>query len=164
MKRKKRAYSSHFVKANYSYSVEQVADLCRVSIATVRRWIKNDGLIRIPKTRPYLVHSTALKAFLLKRKKEKTQPCEQNEAYCMGCSHPRNPILGTGTIKALINGTYRFQATCSYCNRKMFKVIGRWKWSEKHPLAAYLQDASKPHNGEHSQPPKCSLGKDGDQQ
>jgi hypothetical protein len=160
LKRKKRTYSPHALKLDYSYTLEQITDLYGVDIATVRRWIRLDGLKRIPKVRPFLVHSGDLKAFLVKRQKDRRQPCAPSEAYCLTCRHPRTPQIRTGSVEPLPNGTCRFKAKCSYCGGKIFKTIGRLKWSEDHPLATYLRDASAQHNGVHSQPPKCSHGKD----
>lgn len=160
MKKKKRTYSPHVLKSDYSYSLDQITDLYSVDIATVRRWIKKDGLKRIPGVRPYLVHSGDLKAFLRKRQRDRRQPCALNEAYCLTCRRPRIPQICTGAVESLPNTTTRFKAKCSACGGKIFKTIGRLKWSEKHPLATYLQEAPEQHNGVHSQPPECSHEKE----
>lgn len=158
MKRKTRTYSPHALKVNYSYSLEQITDLYNVDIATVRRWIRVDGLKRIPGVRPYLVHSSDLKVFLVLRKKARQHKCALHEAYCLSCRIPRAPKILTGLVERLPNGTTRFKARCAICGSKMFKIIGREKWSANHPLAGYLRDASEQHNGVHSLPPECSLG------
>jgi hypothetical protein len=156
--RKTRAYSPRALKSNYSYTLEQIVDLYGMSIATVRRWIRIDGLKRVPGVRPFLVHSSDLKAFLEQRNNARRHPCAQHEVYCFRCRLPRTPQIHTGAVETLPNATTRFQAKCSICGGKIFKAIGRLNWSEKHPLAAYLQDAPEQHNGVHSQPPECSLG------
>ena len=159
MKRKTRTYSTRALKADYSYTLEQITDQYDVDIATVRRWIRVDGLVRIPGVRPYLVHSGELKAFIERRKKAKRQPCALHEAYCLSCRFPRAPQMGSGFSELLPNATTRFRAKCSICGGKIFKTIGRLNWSEFHPLAAYLNDALEQHNGVRPRPPKCSHGK-----
>ena len=159
MKRNARTHSPRALKANYAYALDQITDLFGVDIATVRRWIRLDGLERIPGVRPYLVHSSDLKVFVERRRKARRHPCAQHEAYCFSCRLPRTPQFRSGTVELLPNATTRFGANCSVCGRKMFKTIGRASWSENHPLAAYLRDAPEQHNGVRAQPPECSLGK-----
>lgn len=158
MKRRTRTSSTRFLKTNYSYCLDQITDLYSVDIATVRRWIRVDGLKRIPGVRPYLVHSSDLKAFLERRQNARRHPCAQHEVYCFSCRLPRTPQMGSGLAEPLPNATTRFKAKCSTCGGKIFKAIGRSNWSEEHPFAAYLRDAPEQHNGVCSQPPECSLG------
>lgn len=94
---KKYTYSLRLIRADYTYTVEQIADLFGVDIATVRRWISKEGLARIPKTRPHLIHSSALLTFLVKKKSARKQPCQPDQAYCFTCKAPRAPAIGTGT-------------------------------------------------------------------
>ena len=46
--RKKRTYSPRALKSNYSYTLEQLADLYDLDIATPRRWVRDEGLVRVP--------------------------------------------------------------------------------------------------------------------
>lgn len=147
MRGKPRTYSPHVLKSNYSYSLEQIADLYGVGIATVRRWIRVDGLKRIPRVRPYLVHSSEIKTFLERRQNARRHPCAPNEAYCLRCRLPRTPKPGTGTVEALPNTALRFRAECSACAGKILKTISRADWSINHPLAALLRDAPEQHSG-----------------
>lgn len=154
-------YNTRQIKDDYSYYVEQVADLFGVDIATVRRWIRKEGLKRIPKTRPHMVHSSDLKAFLEKRQKDRRKPCAGHEALCCRCQLPRTPTMGSGTIEQLTNGSIRYRARCSCCNGKMVRTISRADWSENHPLAAYLYDASGEHKGVQATHRECSLRQEG---
>lgn len=158
MKRKTQTYSLRALRTDYSYTVEQIADLYDVTIDTVRRWIRVDGLKRIPRVRPFLVHSSELKAFLEKRQKDRRHPCAQHEIYCLSCRVPRVPKIQSGVAKLIVNGTTRVSAQCSVCGCKIFKIIGRAKWTKNHPLAAYLQDAGEQHNGLWAQPLECPPG------
>jgi len=159
VKRKSRTHSSRALRVNYSYSLEQIADLYDVDIATVRRWIRVDGLKRIPRVRPYLVHSSELKIFLEQRQKDRRRPGSLDEVYCLKCRIPRIPKMRSGVGELLPNRTTRFKAQCSVCECRIFKVIGRVKWTEMHPLAAYLQNAPAQHNGLLPVPHECPHGK-----
>jgi len=141
MTRKSRTYSPHVLKENYSYNLEQITDLYGVVIATVRRWIRVEGLKRVPGVRPYLVHSSELKAFLARRQKARRRPCAPHQLYCLRCRHARTPQMGTGTIERLPNTTIRFKAKCPACGGNILKVVSRANWAENHPLAAYLHEA-----------------------
>jgi hypothetical protein len=154
---KKRTYNVRLVKENYTYTIEQIADLFGKDVATVRRWIKDEGLERIPKTRPFLVHSSALRSFLLKKKAKRKNPCQLHELCCFKCQAPRTPKKDTGKIKKQPNGSLLFQAKCAACKGKINKAIKGKDWSEKHPLAAYLHDVTEQHNGKHSSHRKCQL-------
>jgi hypothetical protein len=150
-------YNTRLIRNDYSYYVEQIADLYEVDIATVRRWIREDGLERIPKTRPHLVHSSVLKAFLDKKQAKKKKPCVGNEIFCFSCQKPRNPRLHSGVAVQLPNNSIRFQAKCSDCGGKMNRTIRAAEWAENHPLAVYLSDASREHNGVEPPHHECSL-------
>jgi Helix-turn-helix domain len=144
---KPRTFSPHLLKSNYSYSLEQIADLYGVGIATIRRWIRVDGLKRVPHVRPYLVHSTELKSFLERRQRDRRHPCAPNEVFCLRCRLPRTPQPGTGTVEPLPNTAIRFRAECSACGGKILKTISRADWSKNHPLADLLRDAPEQHSG-----------------
>lgn len=154
---KKRTYPVRLVKENYTYSVEQIADLFGIDVATVRRWIKEEGLERIPKTRPFLIHSSALRSFLTKKKAKRKRPPLPDEVFCCKCRVPRTPLKASAKIKKLPNGALFFQAECAACKGKINKAMKAKEWSEKHPLATYLHDAMTQHNGRQSSHRKCQL-------
>lgn len=157
MKHKKRTYPLRLIRNNYSYTVEQIADLFGLDVHTVRRWIREDGLKRVPKTRPYLIHSSELKKFLQKKQKARKRPCKDNEAYCLKCRAPRTPKNNSAITVDLPNKSVRMKARCSICNSKINRTIKAADWSDSHPLYAYLKDAPKQHNGTHDSPPECNL-------
>ncbi len=157
MAKKKRTYSTRLVKDNYSYTVEQIADLFGIDVASVRRWINEEGLVRIRKTRPFLIHSSALRSFLEKRKSKRKKACKPHEVFCFKCKTQRTPKLDTGKAENLPNGSVRFQGQCGTCNTKVNKTIKGAEWTKKHPLFANLYDASKQHNRKHSTHRKCQL-------
>lgn len=161
MKHKKRTYPLKLIRSNYTYTVEQIADLYGVDVHTVRRWIREDGLKRIPKMRPYLIHSSDLKRFLHTKQKARKHPCKANEVFCLKCRLPRTPKNSTATILELPNKSVRFKARCSVCNSKINRVVKAAHWSISHPLSAYLEDAPKQHNGVNDSPLECNIDEGG---
>ena len=149
---KKRTYSLGLIRSDYSYTVEQIADIFSIDIDTVRRWLRKEGLNRIPKTRPYLVHSTELKTFLEKRQNKRKRPCAPNEMFCCSCQKSHPPKNGSVIAKELPNKSMRITGICPTRNTKMNRAVKAKDWSKKHPLAKYLHDATKQHNGEQLMP------------
>lgn len=150
-------FNTRLIKDDYSYTVEQITDLYGVDVATVRRWIRKEGLRRVPKVRPYIVHSSDLKAFIEARQKKRKHSCSIHEAFCFRCQVPRTPAMGSATVVPLPNTCIRFQAKCSECGGKMNRTIRGAEWDKNHPLARYLADATREHNGVQLMPRECSL-------
>jgi hypothetical protein len=150
-------YNTRLIKGDYSYYVEQIADLCRRDVTTVRRWMRKEGLKRVPKTRPHIVHSSELKRFLGEKNTKRKKPCASNEAFCFTCQEPRIPKINSATVTLLPNGSFRFQARCSVCGGKMNRSIKAAEWSGKHPLATYLSDASDEHSSAQLTHRECPL-------
>jgi len=157
MSRKKRSYSLRAVRDNYSYAIDQVADLLGVETTTVQRWIRLEGLQRIPKTRPHLVHSSDLKAFLSSKKQARKQSCKEDELFCLKCRRPQNPVVGGLSFIMLPNASVRLQGHCSVCNCKINKTIKGSEWSKNHLLWRRLHDATEQHNAEQHQQRECQF-------
>lgn len=152
-----RKYNTRLIREDYSYYVEQVVDLLSVDIATVRRWMREEGLQRIPNTRPHMIHSSQLKAFLEKKKAVRKKPCAANEIFCFRCQTPRIPKLGSATVTILPNKSIRLNAACAECSGKMCRSIKQTEWQKHHPLASFLSDALEEHNGVPPTHRECSL-------
>ncbi|MCD8498103.1 MAG: helix-turn-helix domain-containing protein [Alphaproteobacteria bacterium] len=133
MSKKLRRYSLRRIKDNYTYTVEQIADLFGINVNTVRRWISEEGLKRLPMTRPHLVHSSDLKRFLERKQKSRKKPCAEHELFCCKCQMPRSPKLDTGSLILNPNNTVLFGARCSVCDTKIHKAVKGEKWDENHP-------------------------------
>ncbi len=149
------------IKGGYSYYVEQVADLLGVDMATVRRWVREEGLERIPHARPHMIHSSALRAFLEKKQAKQKKRGAPHEVFCFRCQLPRAPEMESATIEVLPNTSIRFKAKCSVCGGKINKSIKGTDWGENHPLAKFLSDAPGEHNGVQHMHRKCSLHEEG---
>lgn len=152
-----RKYNTRLIKNDYSYYVEQIADLLGIDVATVRRWMREEGLRRIPKTRPHIIHSTELKAFLNKQQAKRKKPCASHEVFCFSCQWPRTPKVGSATVTPLPNTCISFKAICSECGGKMNRSIRGVEWTQNHPLAAFLSDTAGEHIGVQSTHRECTL-------
>lgn len=156
-KTRKRTHNTRLIKDNYSYYIEQIADLFGIDVATVRRWIREDGLDRVPNTRPHIVHSSKLKAFIERQQAKRKKPCADNEVFCLPCQSPRIPLAGSGVVVSLPNGCISFKAKCSNCGGKVNRSIQAAHWNKNHPLAAFLSDATREHKGVQPTHRECSL-------
>lgn len=150
-------HNIRLIKQDYSYTTEQIADVLGVDVATVRRWIRDDGLERIPKVRPHLVHSSALRRFLEKKHAKQKKPCASDEMFCLRCQLPRQPLPHSASAENVPNGSIRIKAKCSVCDGKMNRAVKGEEWSEKHPLAKFLRDALIEHNEAQLMHRICSL-------
>lgn len=160
---KKRTYNTRLIKDDYSYYVEEVADLFGVDVATVRRWMREEGLERIPNTRPHLIHSSALKAFMESKQTKNKKPCAPNEAFCFRCQTPSLPQENSASAITLANSSVRVTAQCNVCGGTMHRAVRGMDWNEKHPLAAYLRDALGEHNGVQPMPREYPLQREREQ-
>ncbi len=150
-------YNSRLIRDDYSYYVEQVAELFGIDEATVRRWMKDGGLERIPNTRPHLIHSSKLRPFIEKLGTARKKPCASHEMFCMRCQSPRTPAHATGAVTILANRSVRLKAACSVCGGAMCRAIRQSEWTKNHPLAVCLSDASEEHKGVEPLHRECSF-------
>lgn len=153
-------YNSHLIKDDYSYTVDEVADLLGNDVATVRRWVREEGLERIPHSRPHLIHSSKLKPFIKKQQAERKKPCALDEVFCLRCQIPRTPKTSSASVIRIPNGSLRYKAICADCGGKINRGIRASDWNENHPLAVYIRDAAGEHMGVQPSHRECSLQKE----
>lgn len=146
-------YSLNKIRRKYTYTAQDIADLYGIGLHTVFRWIKNQGLVRIPKTKKYYVHGSELYTFIKRKNAKNKRPCKDNEIYCFKCRCPRTP--NTDIIKPLPNKTVRVLGNCGTCNTKMNKVISGKTWIKNHPFYPTLDLPINTPNGEHELQHKC---------
>lgn len=87
-----RTYNTRLIKPDFSYSTQEIADLFSLHKNAVLRWI-GDGLSLIDERKPYLVHGSALIAFLNKRQADRKRSCQADEFFCCKCRAAR-PATG----------------------------------------------------------------------
>jgi len=152
-------YSLKPIRRNYTYSVDEIAELFGITPDTVFRWIRNEGLKRIPQSRKYFVHSAELTKFLTKRNAKNKQPCNEDEIFCCKCRKPRKPEPASLEFRHLPNKTIRVIGKCCVCGIRMNKLVSATKWSKCHSLHPDKNAPTRPHSGEHASPRECQTRK-----
>jgi len=127
-------YPLNRLRQSYTYAVDEVAALYEITPDTVFRWIREEGLKRLPHSKKYFVHSTDLRAFLGGLNTRNRKPCKDNEIFCCKCRTQRTPLKHTLTYEQQPNGTIRVRASCPVCETGIYKPVSARKWSEIHPL------------------------------
>ncbi|WP_161973858.1 helix-turn-helix domain-containing protein [Hwanghaeella grinnelliae] len=148
-------YSLAPIRGNYTYSVGEVAELYGIADATVFRWIRDEGLKRLPGSKKYYIHSGDLRRFLERLNKRNKKPSSDGEIYCCKCRVPRRPSNNTIQAEDLPNGTIRVKAKCGVCGTGQFKVVSSKNWSETHPLYPDRNDPTIEHSGGDGWPRNC---------
>jgi hypothetical protein len=144
---KRITYILRLIRQDYSYTVAEIAGLFRVDEHTVSRWIREEGLKPIPGTRPYLIHSKTLRAFLSDRQGKRKQPCQPHQMFCMKCRAPHAVAMGTLTAEPTAK-FIKLRGKCEACGTRMSKMANPQSWSQNHPLCACMEPSVKQHNGE----------------
>ena len=150
-------YSTKRIKADYTYSIDQIAELYAVDVQTIRRWIRDEGLQRIEKMRPHGVHSSELRRFIDKRNNKNKKSLKLNELYCFKCQQPKQPAPNSAIEVRLPNNCVLIKALCSTCNSKTNRTVKGIEWTAKHPLAAFLTEVKLDPSRASIQPRECSL-------
>lgn len=151
-------YNLQVIRQDYTYTVQQVADLLGTCQHTVLRWLK-EGLHPLPATRPYLIYSKRLHAFLAKRQTERKHPCAPDQMFCMKCRHPRGVVAGTLTLQPTKNTFLRLMGNCGVCGTRMGQIVKPEKWGKTHPLFVCMQASVVEHNGAQQTQRACSVEK-----
>ena len=156
---RKHRYSLKPIRRDYTYTVYEVAELYGIAPDTVFRWIRKEGLKRIPHSRKYFVHSGDLTKFLMKRNAKNKRPCNEDEIFCCKCRKPQKPEPASLEFKNLPNKTIRVIGKCCVCGTHMNKPVSAKKMSKNHPFHPDKNAPTRPHSGEHESPRECQTGK-----
>lgn len=133
----RRTHNTRLIKRDFSYSVDEIADLFGLHANAVRRWV-NMGLIPIDDGRPMLFHGTDLKAFLDKRQSERKRPGKPNEFYCFRCRQQRPPLGNRVNLVWQTPTRLLLKAICSVCNAKLNKAGSKAKRAQYEDLFEIL--------------------------
>ena len=133
----RRTHNTRLIKRDFSYTVEEVADLFGLHPNAVRRWVKS-GLGPIDDGRPMLFHGTELKAFLTKRQSERKRPGKANEFFCFSCRCQRTPL--GNRVLAILQTPSRLmlKAVCSVCGGKLNRAGSQAKRAQYEALFEIL--------------------------
>lgn len=108
------------VKIHRSYTVEQIATLFGAHRNTVRAWLKQ-GLERIDKRRPTLVHGSVLVAYLRARRERNKRPCKPGEIFCVRCREARRPAKSIVAYQPITIDLGNLVGACSVCDTRLFR-------------------------------------------
>ncbi|MGC8535821.1 MAG: helix-turn-helix domain-containing protein [Rhizomicrobium sp.] len=114
------------VKANRSYSVQELAARCGVHKNTVRHW-QAIGLAPIDHSRPALFQGETVRAFLVKRNASRKRPCQPGTLYCFRCREPRSPALGMVDYVPITPASGNLRAICEHCGAMIHR---RARWAD----------------------------------
>lgn len=154
-------HNTRLIRKDYTYTVAQVAEMFQANPQTVLRWV-DDGLVVIPQTRPYLIHSSDLHDYLSTRQAKQKHPCTDAQIFCLKCRLPRGVQQGTLTTQNTRNNFLRLCGRCDTCGCKTNKVIKPEKWGQNHPLYVCIKPSVEQHSGTLSPQPECQ-SQQGDQ-
>jgi hypothetical protein len=115
---RKYTYNLKLVRREFSYTVQEIADLFSLHPNAVRRWVKA-GLRTIDDRRPHLVHGTDLIAFLNKRQQRRKRRCAPDQMYCCRCRVPRRPAGGRVVVDRLNAKQLIIRGICELCGVRM---------------------------------------------
>ena len=118
--------NSRLIKAARSYAILEAADALGVSVGTVRGWIRM-GLPAMTAGRPYLVHGSALRAFLEARRSKTKTRLGMAELFCMTCKQGRLPLGMMVDCHPQTGKTARLSGLCSICGGTCNRMVSKAK-------------------------------------
>lgn len=104
-----------------SYSVQDIAKLFHIHPNAIRRWF-GDGLMRIDKQKPYLVHGSVLYDYLKDKQNSRKHRCSPTQFYCCKCQAPRVAAGNSVNIKIYNQKQLLIFGHCSECNTKINRI------------------------------------------
>ena len=108
------------LKRTQTYTVPEAAIALRVSIGTVRRWIR-DGLPLLDCIRPSLIHGKLLRDWLSAKAKARQVQCGPRQIYCCKCRDARDFLLGSAVIIHRNEKAASVRALCAECGTMMYR-------------------------------------------
>lgn len=106
---------AHLLKSNRTYTFQEAAYVLGVSIETIRRWARREGLPYLSAGRPYLIIGSELKKFLRGRGVARKRKLKPSEFYCVSCKEPREPLGMMADYIPITDTRGRLQALCPVC-------------------------------------------------
>lgn len=112
-----RSYDWQRVRSHRPYTVESLAALYGINVATVRRWIRRDGLdiAIVARERPLILSGKLTREWMRKREDDRKQPCGPSEVYCVACKQPRCLRDGTAHVILHKHPKMTVEGECNSC-------------------------------------------------
>lgn len=131
------------VKQHRSYTVGELAACLGVHKNSIRNW-QRKGLEPIDRARPMLFAGADVRAFLLKQRANRKQPCPPGTFYCFTCREPRRPKGGLVFFVPLRLGSGNASAVCEVCGTGLNKRVREADIEQK------MRGCNVQHQQEHS--------------
>lgn len=119
-----RRVSGRHVKASRSYTILEAAERLRVSVGTVREWVRS-GLPIMKAKRPYLISGTEIRHFLEQRTGKRRASLAADQLYCLACKGPRRPLGSMVDCIPQTAKTARLFGLCEVCNAPCHRIVSR---------------------------------------
>jgi len=117
------------IKQKYSYTVEELAQVCGVHPNTVHRWIKM-GMPRIDDAYPYLLFGEQVIEFLKVQQAKSKVTLALDAFYCFACQASRGAWGKMADLIITHHKTGNLKALCEHCGKTMNKRISLAKLPE----------------------------------
>jgi hypothetical protein len=108
------------LKRSQTYTVPEAAIAVRVSIGTVRRWVRQ-GLPLIDSNRPSLIHGKALHDWLHTKAKARKVKCGPRQIFCCKCQNARDFLPGSAVLIHRNEMAASVRALCVECGTTMYR-------------------------------------------
>jgi hypothetical protein len=154
--RKSRIYNVRLIRRDYSYTVQEIAELFNLHPNAVRRWLRDGGLRTIDASRPQLIHGSDLIDFLSRKQLNRKRGCAPDEMYCFKCREPRHPASGRVTVADLGPTRVFLQGTCELCGTRMNRALTAARLPELERVLS-IRTASSHLDGTSSPIDMCDL-------
>ena len=152
---RKYTYNLRLIRRQYSYTINEIAELFRVHPNAVRRW-RGAGLPTIDDRRPHYVHGSDLIAFLEARQRARKQRCAADEMFCCRCQAPRRPAPGQVSLEHLNARHVIVRGPCELCRTAMNRFASSQRLSELEATFA-ISAAPERIRGTADAPAMCDL-------
>jgi len=110
------------IKSNRTYTFEEAANQLERSPATIRRWVRREGLLCLSERRPYLLLGSTLKEFLRAKFRKSGAKLGPTEFLCFTCKVPRNAVGEMVDYVPISMSRARLLALCSVCGSLTMEV------------------------------------------
>lgn len=112
------------IKSMRNYTIEEAAEVLKVSVVTVRGWEKR-GLPVLKGQRPYLIVGCLLKAFLEKDVNSRKKPLALNQFYCAPCKQRVTPMGDMADYLPSTPTSGRLSGLCPVCERSIQRFTSK---------------------------------------
>jgi len=117
----KRRYDERKIKGKRCYSIPGLAALYNLHPATVRKWIRKEGLsvALIDQKRPQMMRGSEIRVWLKERRSKGLWKCADDEMSCLSCKGPRRIKAGTFRLVPSNSQKIMVQGDCVDCGHTL---------------------------------------------